>query len=281
MIRITAILSLLLLTVSTASAQLPANFGGGIQGFQTNQLGAIGGNTGATGGNRIGTGSSGGLNSNGLNSANSLLNTTNRNSTTTSRNSTQTTGTNSFGSNTNSPFGTGTNQTGMNNQGSLLGDNSQSLLQPQQGGRNGGLGGAGNNQFGNLFQNQFRAQTAFGANPLFNSNNNQRRTGTGGQPALRLGFEIPVRPVASVETGIDTRLQAAASQLSRNPDIKPGLDGINVEVRDAGVVRLTGSVNSEEARRRAANMIRLEPGVKKVLNELVVAQATKEQAPKE
>lgn len=241
----------------------------GLGGFGTTGLGTGTGQTGFGTNSAFGStaGRTGTTGTTGTNSA--FGSTTNRNATTTSRNTAGT---------TNSPFGTTNSQFGqtMNNttgqQTGAMDNGSANFFQSQAGGRNGGAGGQ--NQLGNLFQNQFRAQTAFGANPLFNTNQ-QRKTGGGGQPSLRLGFDIPQRPAVEVEQGIESRLQAAATRPNVALETKLDIQGVRVDVADAGVVRLTGEVANDAARRRAANVIRLEPGVKKVINDITVAEAAK------
>lgn len=159
-------------------------------------------------------------------------------------------------------------------QQNTMGNNTQGTMQNQLGGQGAGRNSlGGNNQFGNLFQQQFRAQTAFGANPLFG--NQQQRTGSGGQPALRLGFAVPMRPIENIEQGLESRLQAAATRAPAAMETKLDIEGVRINVGEAGVVRLTGEVANDAARRRAANVIRLEPGVKKIINEITVANAAK------
>ncbi len=276
MIRCTLLCSCVMALVAALSSNASAQFGnqgvGGanVGGFGTQGIGGIGtqgvGGFGTTGLGTTGrTGTTG--TSTGTNSA--FGSTTNRNATTTSRNST-TTNTSPFG-NTNTQFGQVSNNATNGQQMGGMDNGSANFFQSQAGGRNGGIGGQ--NQLGNLFQNQFRAQTAFGANPLFNTQ--QRKTGGGGQPSLRLGFDIPQRPATEVGQGIESRLQAAATRPEVALESKLDIQGVRVDVADAGVVRLTGAVANDAARRRAANVIRLEPGVKKVINEITVAEATK------
>ncbi len=251
--------------VADASAQGTRQGGTGGFNAQGNGLGSLGlgqGGFGTTGfgttnsqTGRIGTGTNNGLggNSNALGGLNSFNNM----------------GATGLGS-TNSGFSQSSGQFG---QQGTTGTNTQGMTQ-QNGvgtGRNTGLGN--NNQFGNLFQNQIRTQAAFGANPLFN---NQQRRSTGGvQPSLRLGFAVPERPMLDIEQEVESRLQATAARPAMAYEPKLGIEGVKVDVETGGVVRLTGSVANDAARRRAANVIRLEPGVKKVINDLTVAEAAK------
>ncbi len=50
------------------------------------------------------------------------------------------------------------------------------------------------------------------------------------------------------------------------------LNGLKIQVDQNGVVVLRGQVESEHARRLAENLVRLEPGVREVRNELQVAR---------
>lgn len=61
-------------------------------------------------------------------------------------------------------------------------------------------------------------------------------------------------------------------QLTQFTAKRPELSGINVELTADGVAVLTGSSSSTETSRLAANLVRLQPGVRKVNNQIAVAR---------
>ena len=112
----------------------------------------------------------------------------------------------------------------------------------------------------NAFQQQFNRQ--------FGGRSTTTRTV---RPSLRLGFVPPPRPQADLKTTAATRFTSVSNRAGRIADTNPAFQGVEVAVADNGVVTLTGSVPSEAAGRLAANMLRMEPGVRTVKNELTVA----------
>jgi hypothetical protein len=50
----------------------------------------------------------------------------------------------------------------------------------------------------------------------------------------------------------------------------PALRGVAFDMNSEGIVTLRGEVATVSARQLAANLVRLEPGVRKVVNELTV-----------
>ena len=126
-------------------------------------------------------------------------------------------------------------------------------------------GGRNTNQFGG-------GQNARGGN-----NNNRNRFGQQGaarptiRPALRLGFVPPPRPSADVTRAVERRFDTLSSRTARLADTVPAFRGVSIDVGDAGKVTLTGEVASAEAARLAANILRMEAGVRSVQNDLTVA----------
>jgi hypothetical protein len=84
------------------------------------------------------------------------------------------------------------------------------------------------------------------------------------RPQQRIAFEYPVRSATEVGTSVRTQISQVANR-------RETLRGVRVETAAQGVVTLRGQVDSEEARKLAAVMARLEPGVREVRNELTVA----------
>ncbi len=83
------------------------------------------------------------------------------------------------------------------------------------------------------------------------------------RPQLKLGFSIPPMATPAVSNTLAVRLTAAQPSLG-------SVENVNLKLDDAGVVTLTGRVQSQEAKSLAAAILRLEPGVRKVVNELEV-----------
>ena len=92
-----------------------------------------------------------------------------------------------------------------------------------------------------------------------NQTSNQRRAV---RPRQKVAFEIPRR----TETEVRTTLQTRFDVLSQNPK----LQSVTFDMDSEGIVTLRGEVETTAARQLAANVVRLEPGVRKVVNELTV-----------
>ena len=83
------------------------------------------------------------------------------------------------------------------------------------------------------------------------------------QPQYRIAFKRPQLEVRQV----DERLQRAMSRLS---ETNPTFAGIDVSLDETGIVALQGVVESDDARRLIEALVRLEPGVRDVTNEIEV-----------
>jgi osmotically-inducible protein OsmY len=64
--------------------------------------------------------------------------------------------------------------------------------------------------------------------------------------------------------------ETITARLTQSVTTTQQIKGLNVQVDDQGLATLTGQVESEAARRLAENLIRLEPGIRAVRNELTV-----------
>ena len=93
------------------------------------------------------------------------------------------------------------------------------------------------------------------------------------RPSLRLGFTPIVRPAADVSRSVGRSFSQIASRNSQIAETKPELRNVRIEPGQAGLLTLTGSVPTAAAKRLAANLLRMEPGVRKVQNDLIVAEA--------
>jgi hypothetical protein len=106
-------------------------------------------------------------------------------------------------------------------------------------------------------------------------NRNTRRGGTSSsrsiRPSLRLGFTPIVRPAADVSRSVGRSFSRIASRRTQIAETKPELRNVKIEPGQAGLLTLTGSVPTAAAKRLAANLLRMEPGVRKVQNNLTVA----------
>lgn len=102
-------------------------------------------------------------------------------------------------------------------------------------------------------------------------NRNQTQSGTPRQvqSVLRVGFTFSGGTV-SQQSG---RMDAVNSlSLSRYAASHPEFSDVMVELNTDGVAVLTGTIRDEESSRLAANLIRFQPGVRRVNNQLNVSR---------
>lgn len=83
------------------------------------------------------------------------------------------------------------------------------------------------------------------------------------RPRYRVGFSYSTRPSSSLRESLQRRFEQLAARRST-------FRGISIDVSPQGVARLQGTVESESARKLVENLVRLEPGVRSVRNELTV-----------
>lgn len=146
-------------------------------------------------------------------------------------------------------------------QGGVAGANTSTVF--VGGNNNGGfVGGAVATQNNN--NRQFRAIT----NTAVPTGGNQQQTsGTPRQipTVLRVAFSIPqlTSPASQFGTSSQTITNVA--------EVKPELRAVTISVNPDGTAILTGVVSSHESRRLAANLVRFNPGVRQVKNDIVVA----------
>ena len=132
----------------------------------------------------------------------------------------------------------------------------------------GGLGGGGFNQFGG---NQFggnRSQRGNERNQQFGSQSQTGQLNQQPQIVVRseIAFPYPEQAPAAVAGRLEGQLQRIASR-------RPEFGNLAFRLQPNGDVTLRGTVPDESARRLAAALVRLEPGVRSVNNELSVAPA--------
>ncbi len=133
------------------------------------------------------------------------------------------------------------------------------------------VGTGQNSAAGGRATNQFRGGQNTGRGGT------QNRFGQAGQarqairPSLRLGFVPPSKPSADVTRSVERRFETLSARTARLGDTVPAFRGVDIQVSEDGRIKLTGEVASAEAARLAANILRMEAGVRSVQNDLTVA----------
>ena len=163
---------------------------------------------------------------------------------------------------------------GSDNSGRFVGQSQAGRQQINQANLGGMRGGQGNG----------RGQNNNGGNGN-NPNQNANGGGFGGstpvapqrviRPQQRVAFTYPSPPPAKTTASINNRFQTLASQIPRgaaNRGIsnRMELKGVTVQTPVAGEVVLKGTVTTEDARKLAGIMAKLEPGVRSVRNDITV-----------
>ena len=144
-----------------------------------------------------------------------------------------------------------------NNQNGFIGGRNQ---QQQFIGGNQRTGQQQTNQMGNRGQSgRMNLDDVNAANQQNQPSQNQRRAI---RPQQKIAFEVPRRTETEIRSTLQTRFDGLSQQ--------PALRDVTFELDGKGVATLRGSVETESAKQLAANFVRLEPGVRKVVNELTV-----------
>jgi hypothetical protein len=121
--------------------------------------------------------------------------------------------------------------------------------------------------------NQQATNRQFGAfqNTQNTSNTQSSQTGTPRsiRTTIRISFAAPSGTFAQQTGALAYSNSVQLTQFSSN---RPELSGINVELTADGVAVLTGTSPSIDTSRLAANLVRLQPGVRKVNNQIAVAR---------
>lgn len=152
------------------------------------------------------------------------------------------------------PFGTSGTNSGMvgRNSGAFAGNS-------QAGQAGGGNAGGANRNFG-------RGNNTSQRGSEFSQNQKSERTTSMVRPRQKVAFDYQLKQPTAVATKITTRLGKIGL---KNPTLK------NVEVKvDGDILVLTGKVETAEQSRLAAILVRQEPGVKAVRNDLQVEKPT-------
>ena len=146
------------------------------------------------------------------------------------------------------------------NAGSLVGRQNAGSGQQGRATQNRNFGSSGGNRSGNQFRNQFNQFNQF------NRGSSSSQLGTF-RPRLRVAFAVPKRPTSVVTSSLKMRYQKLSTRFSR-------FSGIDLQLDGNGQVTLSGQVASESSKRLAANLARLQPGVRSVKNGLTIATST-------
>jgi osmotically-inducible protein OsmY len=121
--------------------------------------------------------------------------------------------------------------------------------------------------------NQQATNRQFGAfqNTQNTSNTQSSQSGTPRsiRTTMRIAFAAPSGTFAQQTGALAYSNSVQLTQFSSN---RPELSGINVELTADGVAVLTGTSPSADTSRLAANLVRLQPGVRKVNNQIAVAR---------
>lgn len=107
-------------------------------------------------------------------------------------------------------------------------------------------------QFGNRGQG--------GNNQQNNFNQQTRRTI---RPQQKIAFQFPARAQAAIQTNLSTQFQRLQTG-------RPELQGVEVQLAANSEVVLRGAVPTEDDKKLAAMLARMEPGVRSVKNELTI-----------
>lgn len=118
-------------------------------------------------------------------------------------------------------------------------------------------------------QNRNNMASQFSQLQNLNSNNQNGNSNTTVppqviRPQIQLGFQAPTLAAPVLETTLTTRLASL-------PALESRADGVHMSADETGAVTLTGKVASDDDRRLLEALIRLEPGVRGVRNDLQVA----------
>jgi hypothetical protein len=236
----------------SAFAQLNSGGGGG----RTGSTGSSGmGGSSGFGSSGFGTaGSSGGFGSSGFGSAGSGM------------------GSGGMGSGGMGSGGMGgMGQGGMGGQqqgGNFLGvnNNQTQFLGRGNTGQQGGMGQNGMNQFGNNGGNRggnrgnnLNTMNSMLGNSGMNSGMNRQQPAV--RPRQKVAFDYPVPKTDTLHVNLK-------SQLDRISLRHPGMSNVLLSTEPSGELVLRGAVKSEADAKRAVNLVRLEPGVRSVRNEL-------------
>jgi len=173
--------------------------------------------------------------------------------------------------------GMGQNGMGMGGQqqgGNFLGanNNPNQFLGRGNTGQQGGMGQNGmmnqfgnNNRGGNRGNNLNTMNSMLGGMNGMNSGMNNRSQQVI-RPRQRVAFDYPVPKTDTMHVNLKSQLERVAVR-------NPGMSNVLLSVDPSGELVLRGAVKSEADAKLAVNLVRLEPGVRSVRNELTFPPA--------
>lgn len=128
---------------------------------------------------------------------------------------------------------------------------------------------------GNTNATQQNARNLQRLSQQFNQNRNTGNTqGTRTiRPSLRLGFKPKPRPTEALRKSVGKQLLALTTRLPRLAEERSDFAAVKFDLGKPGEVILTGEVPTSDARRLLALILRMEPGVTSVRNDLKIAEA--------
>ena len=128
---------------------------------------------------------------------------------------------------------------------------------------------------GNTNATQQNARNLQRLSQQFNQNRNTGNTqGTRTiRPSLRLGFKPKPRPTEALRKSVGKQLLALTTRLPRLAEERSDFAAVKFDLGKPGEVILTGEVQTDDARRLLALILRMEPGVTSVRNDLKIAEA--------
>lgn len=152
---------------------------------------------------------------------------------------------------------------GGNNNQNLIGRNTQN-----QGGAQ-GMNGQMNNMFGGGNNRGQRGNNMNLMNSLFGNNGGNSNSNTGPviRPRQKVAFDYPVPSGEMLQTTLQTQI----TQVSKR---HPKLSNILISTGASGEVVLRGAVKTQADAKLAEHLVRFEPGVRTVRNELTFAAET-------
>jgi hypothetical protein len=136
---------------------------------------------------------------------------------------------------------------------------------------------------GNTNATQQNARNLQRLSQQFNRSNQNRNTGnTQGtrtiRPSLRLGFTPKLRPAEDLRKSFGKQVKALTTRLPRLTGGLSEYASVKFDLAKPGEVVLSGSVPTDDAANLLANILRMEPGVVSVRNDLKIAQAADSKA---
>jgi hypothetical protein len=136
---------------------------------------------------------------------------------------------------------------------------------------------------GNTNSTQQNARNLQRLSQQFNRSNQNRNTGnTQGtrtiRPSLRLGFTPKLRPAEDLRKSFGKQVKALTTRLPRLTGGRSEYASVKFDLAKPGEVVLSGSVPNEDAANLLTNILRMEPGVVSVRNDLKIAPAAESKA---